>query len=145
MRKHAMVFTEESLVRPEFQASSEITNIVKRWESTGILEHTHRYEGQYGSFVGPESYHDACNRVLEADEMFSSLPSSVRDRYGNDVGEFLSAVDAGDEFLREAGILKPDEKSSKRAVRSRSRNEPADASGASEADAASGDNNNNTE
>ena len=138
MREHAMVFTDESLCRPEFKARSEITNIVARWENSGVLEHTSRYQGEYGNFVGPESYHAAANQLLEADEMFSSLPSAIRDRYGNSCEEFLKAVEAGDVFLQEAGILKkPDEELSKSAVRSRSAKARADASDASEADAAS--------
>lgn len=143
MREHAIVFTDESLCRPEFKKASMVTNIVARWEASGVLEHTSRYQGQYGDFLGPESYHQALNLLLQADEMFMSLPSSVRDRYDNSVEEFLAGVDAGDDFLVEAGILKkPAEKSSKPAVRSRSRDGSADASEASEAESAdAGDNN----
>lgn len=106
MREYALLFTQESLCRPEFRARSEITNIVERWENGGVLEHTSRYEGQYGDFTGPQSYHEAVNAVLETDGMFQSLPSAVRDRYGNDPAVFLKAVDDGDDFLVEAGILK---------------------------------------
>ena len=142
MRKHALVFTQESMVRPEFARSADVNFIVDRWEKSGVLEHTSRYQGQYGNFVGPVSYHEAVNAVLEADGMFMTLPSSIRDRYGNSVAEFLKAVDDGDEFLVEAGILKREDNSSKRAVRSRSAKATPDVSEASEGDAASDDNNN---
>jgi len=56
----------------------------------------------------PQDYHASVNAVLEAREMFESLPSSVRRRFGNDPAAFLDFV--GDEENRDEmekmGLLK---------------------------------------
>jgi len=68
----------------------DINSIMKKYERTGILEHRNRFEGAYGDFTSsPESYHEAMNSVLLADEMFSTLPSKVRRRFHNDPAAFL--------------------------------------------------------
>lgn len=99
-----------SLTRQESKQECDINRIMQRFEKTGVLEHRNRFEGAYGDFIdAPQSYHEAVNSVLEAQDMFMSLPAKVRKRFGNDPAEFVDFV--GDPSNREEmakmGLLKP--------------------------------------
>lgn len=79
-----------SAAHQEFREECDINNVMKKYERTGILEHRNRFEGSYGNFLDiPSDYHEAMGAVLEAEEMFMSLPSKVRKRFHNDAGAFV--------------------------------------------------------
>lgn len=79
-----------SLTHQSMSAECDINAIMQKFQKTGILDHRNNFEGQYGDFIdAPDNYHDAMNSVLEANEMFGSLPSSVRKQFANDPGLFL--------------------------------------------------------
>lgn len=100
MTKFKTAYASHSRVQPTLNPKSmthqsmapecDINGIMKKYERTGILEHRNTFEGQYGSFIdGPADYHEAMNAVLEADEMFQTLPAGIRRRFHNDAGAFL--------------------------------------------------------
>ena len=85
---------EESRTNQSMAPDTDINNIMKRYEKTGLLDHVNRYQGDYGDFTNvPVDYHDAMNIVRAADEMFMSLPATVRSRFENDPGKFLAFVE----------------------------------------------------
>lgn len=47
---------------------------------------------RYGDFTSSLSYHEAMNRVLEAQQQFDMLPAQIRDHCENDPGKFLELV-----------------------------------------------------
>ena len=59
----------------------DINNIMRQYQETGMLAHVNTYEGEYGDFTDVVDYQTACNVVLMANEMFSTLPSTVRARF----------------------------------------------------------------
>jgi Chlamydia-phage Chp2 scaffold (Chlamy_scaf). len=86
--------TGASRTKQSFREECNINNVMRRFEKTGILEHTNRYEGSYGDFTAaPSSYHEAVEQVIAAEKMFMSLPASVRKRFSNDPGLFLDFVE----------------------------------------------------
>lgn len=79
-----------SLTRQSMSAECDINNIMKKYERTGILDHQNRYEGGYGDFTSaPENYHEAMNQIIEAQDMFLSLPAQIRKKFANDPGNYL--------------------------------------------------------
>lgn len=90
--RYPKYFDLPSMTKQSFREECDINNILKRYQKTGVIEHVKHYNGQYGDFTGINDYHSACNRVLAAEEAFSTLPSSLRSRFRNDPGEFLSFV-----------------------------------------------------
>jgi phage internal scaffolding protein len=85
--------TGESLTHQSAKDECDINNIMKKWERTGIIDHQNRYQGEYGDFTNvPDNYQDSLNAVLQADEMFMTLPAKIRARFGNDPGAFLDFV-----------------------------------------------------
>jgi phage internal scaffolding protein len=80
----------ESMTHQSAKEECDINNIMKKWERTGIVDHQNRFQGQYADFTNvPENYQESLNAVLEADEMFMTLPAKIRARFGNDPGAFL--------------------------------------------------------
>lgn len=82
-----------SLTHQSMKGECDINHIMAKFEKTGILEHRNTFEGQYGDFTNlPLSYHESMNAVLAAEEMFLTIPSRIRKRFGNDPGLFLEFV-----------------------------------------------------
>ena len=93
-----------SLTHQSEAAACDINAIMAKYEKTGILEHRNTFSGQYGDFTDlPQDYHASMNAVLEAREMFDTLPAAVRRRFSNGPGVFLDFVadkSNGDELVR---------------------------------------------
>lgn len=96
-----------SLTKQSFTDDCDINNILKRYETTGVIEHGSSVEPRYGDFSGYDDYHSACMRVIEAQDNFMALPAKVRARFQNDPGLFLDFVmDPGNvDELREMGLM----------------------------------------
>ena len=96
-----------SMTHQSMKEETDMNRIMEKWAKTGVLEHTNRFQGQYGDFLhAPEDYHSAMNAVLDAQEMFLTLPSGVRKRFGNDPGQFLDFVSDPDnrEEMQKLGL-----------------------------------------
>lgn len=82
-----------SLTHQSMAGETDINNIMRKFEKTGILEHRNTFEGKYGDFTDtPQDYHESMNAVLAANDMFETLPAKIRRRFGNDPGQFLDFV-----------------------------------------------------
>lgn len=103
------ICTGPSRAKQSFRDECDINSIMRRFEKTGVLEHVSKHGGRYGDFIGAPEYHEACNRVLEADAMFQELPAKVRKRFSNDPADFLAfmADPENQEEARQLGLLKP--------------------------------------
>lgn len=101
--------TGPSRTKQSFSEECDINNIMKKFEKTGIIDHARKYEGNYGDFTGAVDYHTAMNIVREADEMFQSIPATIRKRFDNDPQKFLEYVDnpENEDEMREMGLLPP--------------------------------------
>lgn len=78
----------KSLTKQSMKDETDINFIINRYQKTGSLEHLREYEGQYGDFISID-FHAAMNVITEADNMFDTLPSSIRSKFENDPGKFL--------------------------------------------------------
>ncbi len=83
---------EVSLTHQSMSADCDINNIMQRYEKTGVLEHVNNHQGDYGDFVSADDYHASMLKVIEAQDMFSSLPATIRSRFANDPAQFLDFV-----------------------------------------------------
>lgn len=79
-----------SLTKRSFKNECDINIIMSKFEKTGLISHHNAQQGQYGNFIGAPDYHHAMNLIIQANEMFASLPSKIRARFNNDPSEFLS-------------------------------------------------------
>lgn len=97
-----------SMTKQEFVDECDINNIMSTYQKTGMLNHVNQYGGEYSDVTGAVSFHEAQNIVLEAQNAFMSVPSSVRAQFDNDPGKFLDFVNNPEnkDKMREMGLLK---------------------------------------
>lgn len=102
--------------RQSMKDECDINKIMGRYLKTGLLTHVNEHQGDYGEFVQVD-FHEAMNTVIAAQEMFGTVPSNLREKFGNDPGRFLDFVTNPDnrEEMRELGLL-PTEKHAARAA-----------------------------
>lgn len=70
-----------------------INNIIDRYNRSGMLPQLVGSKPMFGDFSSGDDYHDACDKVIKAQNAFMSLPAKVRSRFKNDpenLFEFLS-------------------------------------------------------
>jgi hypothetical protein len=91
--------TSPSLTKQSFRDECDINALMRRWSASGDLSNVLRsfelengFRASYGDYTGVQSYHESLNRVLAAENAFMQLPSSLRERFRNDPGEFLAFV-----------------------------------------------------
>lgn len=98
---------QQTMTKQNHKAECDINNILRGYQRTGILQHAAAYQGRYGNFISAPDYQAAMNALIEADEMFASLPAKVRNRFENDPAKFLEfAQDPSNEAeAREMGLL----------------------------------------
>lgn len=88
--------------------SCDINLIMRRYETTGAIDHINPRAPNWGEFHSVPDFHTAQNTILEAEEAFARLPASVRDRFGNDPAQMLAflADDANREEAIELGLVR---------------------------------------
>lgn len=84
MRPGGNLLTKQSMA-----AECDINNIMANYQNTGLLPDMIKTNPVYGDFSDPQSYQEAMNIVLFAEEQFLSLSAHVRERFGNDPQKFL--------------------------------------------------------
>lgn len=84
-----MDFPENSPhTRQEFKAESDINTIMAQYMRTGELPQINVVAPQYLD-VTEMDFQDHMNKIREAQDLFDSLPSQIRNRFANDPGEFI--------------------------------------------------------
>lgn len=82
-----------SRTKQSFKDECDVNLVMKRFERTGVLDHLNEFQGQYGDFTDvPQSYHEAVNQVMAAQDMFMTVPPRIRAMFENDPGQFLAFV-----------------------------------------------------
>lgn len=100
-----------SMTKQSMAAACDVNAIMRKYLSTGVLEHVKERDPLYGDFTDVEDYHASVNRVRAAQETFDGLPASIRDHCDNDPAELVRmALDPERrEEMEELGLLPPRE------------------------------------
>lgn len=77
--------------KQSFKEECDINNIMARFQRTGVLDFTTRHQGTYMDVTGLD-YQRAMDLVVQGQELFDALPSSLRSRFHNEPAEFLDFV-----------------------------------------------------
>lgn len=98
----------ELITKQSHKDECDIHNIMRQYQRTGIITHIARQGARYEDLPDFADYQEGLNTAIRAEEAFASLPSKVRDHYGNDPGRFLAAFsdDRERSFLEEFGLLR---------------------------------------
>jgi len=102
------IATGDGLTEQNHKDETDINQIVRKYNKTGLIDHLNQFEKQYGDMTGYD-YQDAMNTVAAANTMFEGLPSAIRNKFDNDPAKFINFVDdeANADKLVEMGLAKP--------------------------------------
>jgi len=103
-----IVFKDPTLAKQEFASDCDFNVVMGRFQKTGVVENINSTAPQYVDVSDLVDYQAALGIVAEARDSFSALPSSVRERFGNNPAaliEFLNDASNRDEALS-LGLLK---------------------------------------
>lgn len=103
--------TPPSMTKQEFVRECDINNIVKSFSQTGMYNHVNARQGSYQDLPDHFDFQDAIGVIQQSEAAFMSLPSKVRDRFGQDPVRFLEFMSNPDnlEEMRTLGLAKPQE------------------------------------
>jgi len=106
----SMEFPENSDVTDQsFKDECDINTIMARYQSTGELPVLNQGNAQWLD-VSEMDFQSHMNFIIEAQDLFDQLPSSIRDRFGNDPGAFLGfcSDEANTVEIAKMGLLTPE-------------------------------------
>lgn len=92
---------EPSLTIQSAKDECDINLIIDR-ANKGIMPAVNQSQPRFADVSDVGDYQHALNVVMEADEAFMSLPSAVRDRFGNDPAQLLEFL--GDDRNRDEAV-----------------------------------------
>lgn len=98
---------EKSRTQQHDAKYTDINYILKRYEKDQILEHVNQHQGEYGDFSMTPDFQESMNKLNDAQNMFMTLPASVRKKFENDPGQFLAYAtdEKNKEGMQELGLL----------------------------------------
>lgn len=100
-----------SRAKQEFRDECDINTIMAKYQKTGIIEHRNKNEPRYTEMNGLD-FRESLEQVMEAQDLFLQLPSSLRKRFQNDPGQFYEFVqnpDNTDELIQLGLANAPDD------------------------------------
>jgi phage internal scaffolding protein len=80
------------LAQQHFKDECDVNNILRKYQKTGLLDHVNRFQGDYADLSAVPDFQDSLNAVIDAQEAFMTLPSSIRKQFDNDPVQFLDFV-----------------------------------------------------
>lgn len=105
----AVDFTgQTSRTKQSFKNECDINKIMAKFQKTGAVTHLAAHGARYGDFTS-QDFSQAMNTIAQVNSMFEELPSTLRDRFGNDPEGFLDFVQNPDnhEEMVELGLANP--------------------------------------
>lgn len=98
-----------SRAKQSFTDECDINQIMAKYQHTGLLDHVVTYGGSYADMPSNLDFHESMNLITEAQELFQSLPSSIRTRFQNSPEAYLAfcSDDANADEMRSMGLLPP--------------------------------------
>lgn len=89
-----LICDDHSLAKQEFKDDCDFNVVMSRYQAQGINPADLPARSQvFEDVSNMVDYHTAVNVVLQAQSAFDTLPSSVRERFGNDPGALLTFLD----------------------------------------------------
>lgn len=81
--------TGESKTQQHFEKEADVHNIIKAYDRTGLIANVNKGVAQYGDFSEVNEYRECLDFVNRATSNFAELPSEIREKFGNNPGEFF--------------------------------------------------------
>lgn len=99
---------QESRTKQQFKDECDINQIMAKYARTGVLPIPVNSRAVYGDYSTPFDFQEAQDLIIRAQQQFESLPSGLRNRFGNDPKNFLAFCSdpANKKEMGELGLLK---------------------------------------
>lgn len=98
----------ENMTKQSFKKECDINEIMKKFQTTGVIDH---YAKRAPEFIDVPTieYQDALQIVIDAEDNFAALPSSIRAKFHNDPAEYLQYVENPENLdeMRTLGLANP--------------------------------------
>lgn len=100
---------EKTLAQQSMKDECDINQILAKGQETGLIRHVRDNPGRYLDLPGEMDFQAALNLVHSAEQLFLSLPSSLRTRFQNNPAEYLAFCEnpENEAEMRELGLLDP--------------------------------------
>lgn len=97
---------EPSMTKQSFKDECDINNIVRKYETTGILDHVNQAaaRGLYEDLPSGLDLQAGLNMIAQAEEAFMALPAAARAEFDNDPVKFVEAFTNPSEAQQERFI-----------------------------------------
>lgn len=79
----------ESLTQQHFAQEADVRNIIKQYDRTGLIANVNRGVARYGDYSEVNEYAENLRMVQAAQASFMELPAEIREKFGNDPGNFF--------------------------------------------------------
>lgn len=91
---------EKSLTQQQYKESTDVNNIVKQYEQTGVLPTSNKV-AQFMDVSDIQDYQKSLETVYEAQKAFDALPAAIRNKMDNDPAKLIAFLE-DDKNLQEA-------------------------------------------
>lgn len=93
---NGITFTEQTMAQQHFKDECDVNNILRKYETTGLLTHVANGTPSYGDFSSVLDFQHAQNILIAAQDAFDALPASLRKRFDNDPAVMLEFIENPD-------------------------------------------------
>ena len=110
--RNAFNTSGESMTQQHHADQVKVQNLIKQYDRTGILTHVAQGVAHYGDYSKVNEYQQYLDFVNAANDSFAQLPSNIREKFGNDAGQFFEfATDPKNQgAMEEMGLFPKKEK-----------------------------------
>ena len=82
-------FNGISLTEQHHKDDCDMHFIMRKFEKTGQIEHLNTIKPVYADLLAQPSFEQQVNSIAQMTEAFNTAPAKVRERFGNNPGEWL--------------------------------------------------------
>lgn len=92
LRRSVTIECGQSMTEQAHADEVNIHSIMDRYKATGMVDHINANQAMYEDMSDVPNYHEAMNIVVEAEQMFASIPAKIRDKFQNNPQVFLDYI-----------------------------------------------------
>lgn len=90
--RHIQNTVGHSLTQQQFKDETNVNNILKKYQKTGLLTHVNSSQPSFGDFSSVEDYQVSLSKIQQAQQSFFNLPSELRNKFHNDPSKLIEFI-----------------------------------------------------
>lgn len=104
-----LLCSDPSRTKQSFADECDFNSVMAKWATSGLITNVNMSQPIYADVSHISDYQSSLELIRSAQDQFNSLPSKIRDRFGNNPGNllaFLSDPSNREEAVR-LGLIEP--------------------------------------